>query len=313
MKTKVFVDGQHGTTGLQIVEKLRVRAEIDLLELSADDRRNVSARADRLNEAHVAILCLLDDAAKAAVALVQSPTTRIIDASTAHRVTPGWVYGFPELHRGQRDALKAATRIANPGCFAIGAISLLHPVVAAGLFDANGPVSILGLSGYSGGGKDLIAIHEDTEDPEPLAMYGLGLDHKHVPEIMQYGGLNARPLFQPNVGHFAQGMLVSVPFNVSALTSGVTPKQLHDCLATHYAGEAFVSVRPANDEGWLERGRYLRPDRLNGTNRLEIGVYWNDKVGQGQLIARLDNLGKGASGSCVQVLNLISGLPEERA
>ncbi len=313
MKTRVFVDGQHGTTGLQIVEKLRVRPEVQLLELSAEDRRNVSVRAERLNEADVAILCLPDDAAKEAVALVKSPTTRIIDASTAHRVTPGWVYGFPEMNRGQREALKAATRIANPGCFAIGAISLLHPVVGAGLLDASAPIGILGLSGYSGGGKDLIAIHEGTEDPEPLAMYGLSLDHKHVPEIMHFGGLKTRPLFQPNVGHFAQGMLVSVPFNVGALRPGVSPKQLHDCLAAHYAGETFVTVRPANDEGWLERGRYLRPDRLNGTNRLEIGVYWNDKVGQGQLIARLDNLGKGASGSCVQVLNLISGLPEDRA
>ncbi len=312
MTLKVFVDGQHGTTGLQIVDQLRGHPDVRLLEMAAAQRRDRDARAALLNEADVAILCLPDDAARESVAMIHSPATRVIDASTAHRVDPGWVFGFPELDAGQRDRLRGALRISNPGCYAIGSISLLRPVMDAGVFRPEVALGIIGLSGYTGGGKDLIAAHEAGADPDPAALYALAMDHKHVPEIMRYGRLSTRPLFVPTVAHYAQGMLVSIPFRAGDLAAGVPGKAVHDALASRYRDEQFISVRPLDDTAWLERGRYLRPDRLNGTNRLEQGVYWNASVGQGLMVSRLDNLGKGASRSAVQLLNLVGGFPEER-
>ncbi|MCP5267294.1 MAG: N-acetyl-gamma-glutamyl-phosphate reductase [Burkholderiaceae bacterium] len=313
MTLKVYVDGQHGTTGLQIVEELRHHPDVSLIELPAEQRRDRDARADRLNQADVAILCLPDDAAIEAVSMIGSDHTRVIDASTAHRIAPGWVFGFPELDAGQRDRLRGATRIANPGCYAVGAISLLRPVMDAAVFRPDVGVTIIGLSGYTGGGKDLIAVHETDPDPEPAAVYAMGMNHKHVPEIMAYGRLATRPLFLPTVGHYAQGMLVSIPFRDTDLAPGVPASAVLEALSERYRDEAFISVRPADDTGWLERERFLRPDRLNGSNRLEQAVYWNPKAGQGVMISRLDNLGKGASRSAVQLVNLIGGFPEDRA
>ncbi len=310
MSIRVFIDGEAGTTGLQVRSRLAGRPELERLSIAPERRKDPQARREALNAADIVILCLPDEAAVEAVALIENPAVRVIDASTAHRVAPGWTYGFPELSRGHREAVAQSTRIANPGCYPTGVIALLRPLTEAGLLDPATRIVVSGVSGYSGGGKALIAVHEAGE-AEPYGMYGLKLAHKHLSEMRVYGGLAHAPLFFPAVGHFAQGMLVTIPLHYDQLAEGASGARLHASYREHYAGARFVRVMPLDDEGCLERGAFLRPDALNDTNDLELFVFANDAAGQALLVARLDNLGKGASGAAIQSLNLACGLPED--
>jgi N-acetyl-gamma-glutamyl-phosphate reductase len=312
-KTKIFIDGQHGTTGLQINDRLKDRADIELLELPMADRKDLGKRAEIAKSADIAVLCLPDAAAKELVAALDGmkggDDTVVIDASTAHRVAEGWTYGFPELTKGHRQALKESHRISNPGCYPTGAIALLRPLVEAGLVRADSTPAVFGVSGYTGGGKELIAVHEKP-GVEPFGLYGLELTHKHVPEMKKYSGLSHTPLFVPSVGHYAQGMLVTVPITRDITTRQVSAKDVHEVLADYFAGEKFVTVRPLADRKWLERDRFLRADRLIDTNSMELAVYGNEAEGNVLAVASLDNLGKGASGAAVQTINLKTGVDE---
>jgi N-acetyl-gamma-glutamyl-phosphate reductase len=309
LTAKVFIDGEAGTTGLQIRERLAGRRDIALIQIDPARRKDAGARADALNEADVAILCLPDDAAREAAALVTNPNTKIVDPSTAHRVAPGWAYGFPEA--GFRDAIRQSARVSNPGCYSTGAIALLKPLVAAGIVPATWPVTINAVSGYSGGGKAMIAEFEDKASPDytnvPYRIYALTLAHKHVPEIQRHAGLIHPPLFAPAVGRYAQGMIVEVPLPLWALRGAATPARVHAALADAYAGERFVSVRSLADAAALKT---LAPEGLNNTNRMELYVFANADKNEARLVALLDNLGKGASGAAVQNMNLLLGVDE---
>ena len=303
MATKVFIDGESGTTGLQIREKLAGRSGIELVSLPPERRKDVSAKRELLGQIDLTILCLPDEAAKEAAHLIDDmgeKAPRVIDASSAHRVTPGWVYGFPELTAGQAEQVRNARKVTNPGCHATGAIALLRPLVEAGLVPADHPVSISSVSGYSGGGKAMIEAYESGRAPA-FELYALGLEHKHAPEITQYSRLTRRPIFVPSVGNFRQGMLVSVPLVLGALPARPTGADLRAVFERHYAGGAYVRAAPAAEAGRLE------PQALNDTNDLEIHVFANEARGQAVLIARFDNLGKGASGAAVQNLELMLG------
>lgn len=310
-RPKVFIDGEAGTTGLQIAERLARRDDLELLRIDAARRKDNDARAAMLNTADVAILCLPDEAAREAVALVDNPETRIIDASTAHRVVEDWCYGFPELHAGHRAAMRASRRIANPGCYALAAIAILHPLIKNGVVPRDWPVSINAVSGYSGGGKQLIAAFEGSDGSAPLSNtiydYALGLAHKHIPEITHWSGLQHPPVFQPAVGHYYKGMLVHVPLHLWALPEPVDSARIREVYTDHYAGERFVSVATADEVAALER---IDPEDLNGSNELKLHVLGNDARGQAIVVAQLDNLGKGASGQAVQTLNLLLGVDE---
>ncbi len=301
----VFIDGEAGTTGLHIRSLLERRGDVQLLSIDPAQRKDPVARSAYLNSADVAILCLHDDAARQAVSLITSPHTRVLDASSAHRTAPGWVYGFPEWRAGQTQAIREAPRVSNPGCYATGAIALLAPLSQAGLLPADLPLSIQGYSGYSGGGRALIDAHEHgTPHPlaGPLRAYALGLDHKHRPEVQKYAGLSRLPLFTPVVGGWRQGMLVQVMLPAGMLATNISAGQLRQALSDHYAGQKFVRVYQASENpDWLD------PEALNNTNNLELFVYDNLQ-GDTLLIARLDNLGKGASGAAVQNLELMLGL-----
>lgn len=312
MTAKVFIDGEVGTTGLQIRARLDGREDLELLRLADDRRKDAAARAEMLNAADVAILCLPDDAAREAVSLINNPDTVVIDASTAHRVADGWVYGFPELDPGHTSVIKSAKRIANTGCYAVASVALLHPLVAAGLVPADYPVTINAVSGYTGGGKKLIASFEDPSAENPIdaaiRVYALGLAHKHVPEIQRYAGLSHPPLFVPSVGRFAQGMIVQVPLQLWSLPGTPSADALQAALARHYAEARYVSVAPLTET--LNTG-HLEPEGLNGTNQLRLHVFANPETGQVVLTALLDNLGKGASGQAVQLLNIVLGVDED--
>ena len=309
-KTKIFIDGQHGTTGLQILDRLQDRPDIELLDLPMADRKDLGKRAEIAKASDITVLCLPDAAAKELVAALGDSDTVVIDASTAHRVADGWTYGFPEMAKDQRQKLLDSNRISNPGCYPTGAIAILRPLVEAGIVRADSTPAVFGVSGYSGGGKELIAVHEKP-DVEPFGLYGLALAHKHVPEMKKYSGLRHAPLFVPSVGHYAQGMLITVPITRDITTRQVTARDVHGVLADRYAGETFVPVRPLGDKSWLERDQFLRADRLTNTNTMELAVYGNDADGNVVAIASLDNLGKGASGAAVQCINLKTGVDEK--
>jgi len=305
----VFIDGEAGTTGLQVRERLAAHPGVKVLSLEPELRKDEAARKQALQSADAAVLCLPDAAAIAAVALLDGADTVIVDASTAHRISDGWTYGFPEMAPGHAAAIAASKRIANPGCYPTGFIGLVRPLVDAGLLLKDSDLIVPAVSGYSGGGKGLIEIYEG-ESHEPWGAYGFGLSHKHIPEMKKWTGLSQEPIFCPSVGNFRQGMVVSVPLRMTQLVPGTTPAALHAALTEHYAGSKFVSVAPLNSEADLERGAFMRPDSLNNTNRLELFVFANEAKGTAWLLARLDNLGKGASGACVQNLNLALGFDE---
>jgi N-acetyl-gamma-glutamyl-phosphate reductase len=310
MRHTVYVDGQEGTTGLRIHEYLAQRPDIELLKIDPERRKDVAERARLLNAADVAFLCLPDGAAKEAVALVENPRTCLIDASTAHRIAPGWAFGLPELAPGQREALRSSKRIANAGCHASGFILLLRPLVDAGLVPRELPISATSITGYSGGGKSMIAQYQ-TDPLEPALTsprpYALSLAHKHLPEMRVHTGLAHAPLFLPVVGNFYKGLAVSVPLALSQLAPGTTAERLHAALSRHYADERFITVRPLRDPAVLEGG-FFDVQGANDTNRVDLFVFGNET--QVMLIARLDNLGKGASGAAVQCMNLHLGLDE---
>ncbi len=312
MAVTVFIDGEAGTTGLQISERLAGRAELSLVHLSDDARKDAAARREALNDSDLAILCLPDDAARDAVAMIKNARTRVIDASTAHRVADGWTYGFPEMTADQTARIAAAPRVTNPGCYATGAVALIRPLIDAGLLPADYPVTVNAVSGYSGGGKSLIARFEDSDSADPIASryfaYGLGLAHKHVPEMRLHAGLDHPPLFTPSVGRFRQGMIVEAPLQLWSLPGAPTVAAVAAALADHYRGRRYVTVAGAAEAE--ARAALLDPEEVNGANDLVLYVFGNEERGQVALAAVLDNLGKGASGQAVQNLNLMFGLDE---
>lgn len=307
MTAKIFIDGEHGTTGLQIRSRLADRKDIELISVPTERRKDKAARAEYLNAADVAILCLPDDAARESVSLIENETTHVIDASTAHRVAEGWTYGFAEIEKDQAKRIAQSKRVANPGCWPQGPIALLRPLVSAGLLPADYPVTINGISGYSGGGRSMMEDYEAKgEDAPEFQPYALSLNHKHLPELRQYAGLSRDPLMQPAVGNFAQGMIVAVPLQLGALDRVPKGADLHAAIADHYAGleESVVEVAPL---GALERSAEIEPERYNGTNTMRLYVFANDARAQTLLFAVYDNLGKGASGAAVQNLDLMLG------
>lgn len=300
----VFIDGDQGTTGLQIHERLHGRSDLRLVTLPDADRKNPQRRAEAINACDIAILCLPDEPARQAAASVVNPQVRVIDASSAHRTDAGWVYGFPEMSAGQAERIASAKRVSNPGCYPTGAIALLRPLVEAGLVPADYPAVVHAVSGYSGGGRAAVDAYESAEGAGGPAfqMYGLGLAHKHTPEIERHAGLTQRPVFVPAYGAFRQGIVLTVPLHLRLLPQGVDSGKLHACLQQQYAGAAHVQVVPVQDAA---AHTHLDPQALNGTNDLRLAVYGNEKHGQVLLTAVFDNLGKGASGAAVQNLDLM--------
>jgi N-acetyl-gamma-glutamyl-phosphate reductase len=309
LKPLVYVDGAAGTTGLEIRERLAERKDLDVLVLPDSERKDPGVRRRALNEANVAILCLPDSAAREAVGVIENPAVRVLDASTAHRTAPGWVYGFAELEPGQQQVIAGATRVSNPGCYAIAFLALVRPLVRAGIVPADFPLTASGVSGYSGGGKPMIEEFEDESSPRftrtTVRTYALTLAHKHVPEMQLHSGLVHPPVFAPIVARFTRGMIVEVPLQLWALPGRPGPADLRGTLAEAYSGAALIEVDRAS-----EAPATLDAEMLRGSDRMRLFVFGNETTGQSRLIAVLDNLGKGASGAAVQNLNLMLGAPD---
>ena len=306
-KPTIFIDGEHGTTGLLIRELLRERNDVEVVSIAADKRKDLGERKRLLNAVDLAVLCLPDDAARESVAMIENSTTRVIDASTAHRIADGWTFGFPELTKQQPDSIRAAKRVANPGCWSTCFIALARPVVDAGLVPRDFPLTTWGVSGYSGGGRQMVDAFEEpngANSQTKFIAYGLKLAHKHLPEMRHYTGIRHEPVFTPSVGAFRQGMLVEVPLALWSLPIPVTGLQLHEALSAHYAGCEYVTVKPYTTEPPAD----LNPEAMNNTNGLELFVFDNPKNQQAVLVARHDNLGKGAGRAAVQNMGLMLGL-----
>jgi len=308
MTAKIFIDGEHGTTGLQIRERLAARGDIKLLSLKHDDRRSLEGRTQLLREADIAILCLPDDAARQSVELALDANTRMIDASTAHRTAQDWVFGFAEIEPGHGEKIADAKYVSNPGCYSTGSIALLNPLVLSGMMKPDHPITINAVSGYTGGGKGLISQMEDENADEAITAsffsYSMDLNHKHIPEIITRCGLNRRPIFTPNVGRFAQGMLVQIPLFLDDLGVGIKRDDVHEILSAHYIGQQFVSVVELDKSDLIKR---LDPEELVGTDEMNLYVFGSQNSREINLVASLDNLGKGASGAAVQNLDLMLG------
>jgi len=309
MKPTIFIDGEHGTTGLQIRQRLSDREDISVLSLDMEDRRDMDKRTAMLCDADIAILCLPDDAAREALQILSdagNETTRVIDTSTAHRSDDNWAYGFAEMQPGQDELISSARFVSNPGCYPTGAIGLIRPLIDAGILPSDYPLTINAVSGYTGGGKRLIARMENLSDEDHVDTafyeYGLNLGHKHVPEIISRCQLTARPIFTPSVGRFKQGMLVNVPLHLSALNSGATIGGILDCLASHYSGQSIVQVVSPEELSSLE---YINPEAVAGQDIMRLFVCGSKDAGHVNLVAQLDNLGKGASGAAVQNMDLM--------
>jgi N-acetyl-gamma-glutamyl-phosphate reductase len=311
MEPLVFIDGAAGTTGLEIRERLAARGDLKLIQLSDSERKDLKARAQALNEANVVILCLPDDAARDAVGMIDNPAVRVLDASSAHRAARDWTYGFPELEPGQRNRIAAAARVSNPGCYPTGFLALVRPLVRAGLVPPDFPVTVHAVSGYSGGGKAMIAEFEDATSPAHVdtvvRTYALTLAHKHLPEMHAHSGLSHPPVFAPSVGRYYRGMLVEAPLQLWALPRAPDVADLHTALTETYRGEPLIEVASLDE---AMRLKTLDAELLKHTNGMKLFVFGNDKTHQARLVAVLDNLGKGASGAAVQNLNLMLGLPE---
>ena len=308
MIAKIFIDGEAGTTGLQIRARLAERDDVEVVSLGEEKRKDSAARAEMLNGTDLAILCLPDEAAIEAVAMIDNPDVKVIDASTAHRVDPDWVYGFPELDSGQAEAIAASKRVSNPGCYALSSVAMIRPLVTAGILPEGYPLTINAVSGYSGGGRRMIESFEDKNAPdyteETFRVYALTLSHKHVPEIQVHAKLDHRPLFMPSVGRFSQGMIVQMPLQLWSLPGQPSPQDLHGALEAHYRGQRFVTVTALADSSAMIG---VHPEALNGTNELHLHVFANEGEGQAVVMAVVDNLGKGASGQAVQIMNLVLG------
>lgn len=312
MTKSVFIDGAEGTTGLQIRTRLEGRDDVALLTLDDVDRKDAAKRSAMLNACDVAILCLPDAAAREAVAMIDNPDVCVIDASTAHRTADGWDYGFPEMDPGHGAIIASSKRVANTGCYAVASIAMLRPLIADGVLPAEWPITINAISGYSGGGKKMIASFEDPSATDPIdtpfRVYGLGLSHKHIPEITTWSGLARAPIFVPSVGRYREGMIVQIPLHLGAINGAPSANDVHDILASHYEGRQFVTVA---DLVKGDSSPVLDPEALKGTNELRLHVFANDAADQAVVVGVLDNLGKGASGQAVQCLNLMIGAPEE--
>ncbi|NEQ48527.1 MAG: N-acetyl-gamma-glutamyl-phosphate reductase [Leptolyngbya sp. SIO3F4] len=314
VQPRVFIDGEAGTTGLQIYSRLAQRDDLTVVSIDPSKRKDLVERARLIDSVDVAILCLPDAAAREVVELVSSSTVKILDASTAHRTHSDWIYGFPELAPGQRDAIANAHRVSNPGCYPTGFLAAIKPLVASGLIPPSFPTTINAISGYSGGGRQLIEAYAEyggeSESLYPYGVYGLNFGHKHVAEMFQYSGLAHAPLFLPAVGDFEQGMLVQVPLPLWSLDHPPTGQQLWSSLVDYYASEPFIQVNALGDVESLRDRKFLDTKNANGTNQVQLFVFANDDRQEALVAARLDNLGKGASGAAVQNMNIMLGLPE---